>query len=243
MLQFNGVVDRTTKGFFFEGIAPNARPTDLLDDKLARKRMQPSIDRAMFYVWADKIGTLRDHRGEMCVAGNYFPCWVEDAPMRCPVDGVWPDKLWKARKLSHETYEQYLWACRDGVLTRKRNLQAVCEHEEEQRELKEIAATVKRIRSNPALFRPFPEVPEATAWLAQFKEDALRYPVLVVLGPSHSGKTEWSKSLFRQPLERRPQYMMKESTSRLKRIALLRGSHRSMILQASERASRQQICF
>ena len=30
---------------------------------------------------------------------------------------------------------------------------------------------------------------------------ALRYPLLLVLGPSHTGKTEWAKSLFCKPLE------------------------------------------
>jgi hypothetical protein len=33
------------------------------------------------------------------------------------------------------------------------------------------------------------------------KKDALRYPILVVFGPSHSGKTERANSLFKQPLE------------------------------------------
>ena len=30
--------------------------------------------------------------------------------------------------------------------------------------------------------------------------DRLRYPVLVVLGRSHTGKTEWAQTLFRNPL-------------------------------------------
>ena len=37
--------------------------------------------------------------------------------------------------------------------------------------------------------------------LQLFKEDALRYPVLLILGASFSGKTEFAKSLFESPLE------------------------------------------
>ena len=44
-------------------------------------------------------------------------------------------------------------------------------------------------------------MPAATAWLRGFRLDALRYPLLIVLGPSGAGKTEWAKSLFRNPKE------------------------------------------
>ena len=50
------------------------------------------------------------------------------------------------------------------------------------------------VRNNPALYRPF-------AWLQLFQRDALRYPVLLLLGQSVSGKTEFANSLFKKPLE------------------------------------------
>jgi len=65
----------------------------------------------------------------------------------------------------------------------------------------EMARTVSRIRSNPNLFRPFRRFPEADAWLARFEVDDLRYPILIVSGPSMIGKTEWANSLFKNPLE------------------------------------------
>ena len=68
-------------------------------------------------------------------------------------------------------------------------------------EAKLMEANKRRLRSNPAVYRTFPVVPLAQDWLAAFQEDRLRYPLLVVLGASHTGKTEWAKSLFRQPLE------------------------------------------
>ena len=104
-------------------------------------------------------------------------------------------------KLSHATWEEYLYLCRDNVMGRKRNLDAVVEHERGAAEAKLIKETTKRLRANPALYKQFPTVAEAQAWLAMFSTDALPYPILVVKGPSHSGKTEWVKSLFANPLE------------------------------------------
>ena len=60
---------------------------------------------------------------------------------------------------------------------------------------------VQRIKCTPSLWKTFPEVPAATAWKHRFTQDALRYPILVVLGPSRCGKTKWAKSLFQNPLE------------------------------------------
>ena len=52
--------------------------------------------------------------------------------------------LWQQHKLSHDTYEEYLFLCRDIVLSRKRNLDAVRQRDEEAAEAMERKATVKR---------------------------------------------------------------------------------------------------
>ena len=83
--------------------------------------------------------------------------------------------------------------------TRKRNLDAVRQWEEDAEEDEERAETVRRVRQN--CFTPFSEVPEVTAWLALFSQEVDRYPFLVVLGPSRSQKTEFAKALFKNPLE------------------------------------------
>jgi hypothetical protein len=200
MLQFRGRVDKTVHSFIFEGLRPNASCTDLLGDGYSRKKLQQSLDRGFFYVWADKIGTARDEGNKPCLAGNYEPCWTK-AVFKFPVLGVWPDKLWTARKLSDETFKEYLFLCRDGVVSRKRNFDAVLEHDSANAARASIAARTLRIRTNPALYELFGNVPAAQAWLERFRADALRYPVLLVLGPSCCGKTEWASSLFKCPLE------------------------------------------
>ena len=46
---------------------PNASTQDYLGEALCRKKLQQSIDRGMFYVWADKLGTHRLPYGFLCV--------------------------------------------------------------------------------------------------------------------------------------------------------------------------------
>ncbi|CAE8675765.1 unnamed protein product [Polarella glacialis] len=190
MLQFKAQVDRTTATFVYERIRPNASVADLCGEGMGRRKPQQSMNRGFFYVWADKVGTCR----------NYSPCWAAEG-FRYQVLGAWPEQLWKQRKLSSAMYKKYLHLARDGVPFRKRNLEEVLQEEERLELSKEIAATSKRLRSDPSLFQVFPVIPEASAWLELFKKDAARYPLLIVLGASMSGKTEWAKSLFQHALE------------------------------------------
>jgi len=200
MLQFFKAIDKTTAAFTFLGCKPNVGCGDYMGDGLGRRNIQVSIDRGMFYVWADKVGTQRDRQGKPCVAGNYFPSWIPGVA-KYAVQGRWADKLWKAHKLPHDVYEEYIYLIRDGVVSRKRNLDAVRTQEVEVREASLIVATTNRIRANPALYHTFPQIPAAVEWLALFSGDAMRYPMMIVLGASFSGKTQWANSLFKHPLE------------------------------------------
>ena len=76
-LQFRQPVDRDSKHFAWKGRFPNASSNDYLGTGLNKnpRYLQQSVDRGFFYVYADKDGTQRDSRGEVCVAGNHFPCW------------------------------------------------------------------------------------------------------------------------------------------------------------------------
>lgn len=197
MLEFRSEVDWASSRFAFEALAPRADVCDLLGEGFCKRKMRQSIDRAMFYCFADKLGTQRDEEGKECTVGNYMPAWVVDAPFTYPVLGKWPENLWKAYKLSTDTYEnKYLYNCRDGVVYRFRNVEAVRQRQEAKEEEEEMAEVSKRIRTT-CFDRPFPEVPEARAWLELFTQEKDRYPFLLVVGPSHTGKTEWAKSLFK----------------------------------------------
>ena len=198
MLQFVSACDRGINSFVFQKRRPNASTNDYLGEGLWGKRHQQSIDRGMFYVWADKVGTQRTQQGEVCVAGDYKPCWTE-SKKKYRVLGKWAFSLWQERKLTHEVYEEYLFQARDGVAGRKRNLDMVLEWEKGRRRRADIEARTAEIKSDPTIFQPFPDVPAAQAWLEAFKKRAVRYPIMVVVGKSHTGKTEWAQSLFKNP--------------------------------------------
>ncbi len=200
MLQFFKAADRNAQDFAFEDVCPNAQPNDLLGNGWGGRRLQLSLDRGFFYVWAAKEGTALDDQGQLCVAANYEPAWTS-AKVKYTVKGKWLDELLQAHKLSLDAYEDYLFKCRDGVVGRKRNLDAIRARQEKEERQKELQERAKRLRSNPELFQPFKRVPEAEAWLKLFEKDALRYPLLVLYAPSYSGKTEFAKSLFKRPLK------------------------------------------
>ena len=96
------VQDRSSRAFAFEGIAPRVDQNDLCGEGLCGRKTQESVDRGFFYVFANKLGTVLDDMGAPCVAGNYMPCWTS-ASLAYPVLGKWPEKLWKCRKLSHDS--------------------------------------------------------------------------------------------------------------------------------------------
>ena len=200
--QFRNAVDKTVVAFTWRERRRNASSADYLGEGLCKnpRYVQQAVDRGFFYVFADKVGTQRDELGNVCVDGNHFPCWVKVArASRYVVPGRWPWNLWRQHKLAHSTYENYLYLTRDAVQTRKRNLDAVRQWEEDADEDRERTETVRRVRQN--CFTPFAEVPEVKAWLALFSQEVDRYPFLVVLGPSRSQKTEFAKALFKNPLE------------------------------------------
>ena len=88
-----------------------------------------------------------------------------------------------------------------GIVSGSENLEACQQHEEgivlnlavEERSL--------RMPSNPQLYQPLAKVSQAEEWLKLFEVDALRYPVMVVLGHTRTGKAEWAKSRFKHPVE------------------------------------------
>ena len=228
MLQFQSAANRSSATFVFNGIHPNVSKNDYLGEGYSGRNPQRSYDRGFFYVYANKLGTVLDDQGEECTVGNYAPAWVEDAGMYTyQVLGKWPENLWKQYKLDSATYDRYLYLSRDGVQSRKRNLDFCKAWKEAQDEQAEIDVVTKRIKSNRAIYKPFPVVPQVIAWLQCFLRDALRFPILILLGPSDSGKTEYAKSLFKHPLELKVGNLQQFPS---KMVEFKRGHHDALIL-------------
>ena len=201
MLQFTSEVDYWSTKFTFRGLKPNARPAwrDYCGGGRNKKDPQSGLDRGFFYVWANKIGTCTDPTGKPCVHGNYAPVWTDER-FRYEAKGGWSETLWRRRQLSHEGHMEYLVLCRDRVPARARNLQEAMQGELSLANTARLKEDERRVRENPELYRAFHNFEVIEGWLRLFGSDALRYPICVVFGPSHIGKTELAKSWFRRPL-------------------------------------------
>ena len=116
------------------------------------------------------------------------------------VSGDWSKKLWRDYKLDDGVYEEYLYLCKDRLAGNERNLELYQSWKRERDLQKTIAERTQRIKTNPLLYTPFGKVSEADQYLAEFTQDAMRYPVLLVHAPSFAGKSEWAVSLFKNPL-------------------------------------------
>jgi hypothetical protein len=80
----------------------------------------------------------------------------------------------------------------------KRAVEEVARDETVALDLEELAAAKVRIL---ALQRPFVWVAPVESWKRLFLADSQRYPILILMAPSASGKTEYAKSLFQNALE------------------------------------------
>ena len=72
----------------------------------------------------------------ICVDGDYAPVGTSSRK-KYKVLRKWPQSLWEARKLTHEVYDELLFATRQNVIGAKRNLDAVQSREFEFLEEKE----------------------------------------------------------------------------------------------------------
>ena len=203
MLQFHHSKNRSSAAFRFDGIPPNVKLTWLL----ARGRGPPQSS-SEHWPWLFLRLCQQDwHRAGWLWPGlrwrqlhaSMGSLWMAMPLTKCKASG---------RKLFGSITSWMIQCMKDtcsspGMACRRAsaNLDACKTWRETQEEQSEIDAVVKRIRSNPAVYQPFPEVPQVSAWLRVFKTDCLPYPLLIILGPSASGKTEFAKSLFQSPLD------------------------------------------
>ena len=200
MLQFRGVQDKSSKSFVFERIFPNASSNDYLNEGMGRRNPQQSIDRAFFYVFANKIGTVLDEANLPCVAGNYMPAWVTTVGIDTyRVQGRWPEALWKHYKLEDHMYEQYLYLARDGVQARKRNLDAC-------KAWKEAAGARGDWPSGEADPQQWLLVPtfSSTSWGGSMAESlCFRHAPLPIAHP-HWSISLWKDRVCQEPLQAAP---------------------------------------
>ena len=147
----------------------------------ARDRVnRPAALRGLYYVAIMKRGTL--------AANTNYHAWTDYFPKPSWVTG-W----WNQHKLTHEQYLRESVLFRTGHRARQAEVDAVMEAERRQylKRRHEEAMTVLQARRRE--FKPKPL--QVRRWLAAFGVPDWRYAMLVLVGPSKMGKSEWAKDM------------------------------------------------
>lgn len=180
--------NKTRSVFAFHGVLPNVQPTAVAAVTMPGKKPRgasfaEASNRAHFYAWAPKLGTL--YKGT-----NYQP--FKDYR----VLGKWLDDLWTDGKLAHEEYRALALRVRVGYATRIRNLEQVLADEREQRVDQRMALVDKELEKLKAPPRFFQKVKD---WEDSFLELDFRWKMLVLWADSASGKSTFAEGLFDNP--------------------------------------------
>lgn len=176
-----------TAGWEFHGVRPDGRHTAVpvrADTKKARgASFQEASDRAHFYAWAPKRGTLFS-------STNWQP-WANYRVL-----GKWLDDLWTDGKLTNDSYDELARKVKLGYSNRKRDLEVVRTAEREEHVNNTLAAVNEDLAKLRAPFRTFPQV---TTWENTFLNLQFRWKVLVLVADSAAGKSSFAESLFQNP--------------------------------------------
>ncbi|CAE7816616.1 unnamed protein product [Symbiodinium sp. CCMP2592] len=150
--------------------------------------VQVSRNRAHFYVYCSKVGTLWSFT-------NYWP-FVD-----YEVQPFWLMGWWATGKLSNKQYKSYLLKCKKSYRGLLQNFEAVV-HSENALQLEEYRETVVQILASARLpFRSHddPLFPCLPHFLEQFRWARDRCKLYALQGPSQAAKTSFVKSLFKSP--------------------------------------------
>ena len=135
-----------------------------------------------FYVQLLKEGTIWS-------ASNYWAwsgAWVPEA--------AWVNNLWRQHKLSHRTYLSLSVKLQEGHDRRKACVEAVIAAEAAEAYRDEQAEARRLIALKQRPFKPMPD--SVQQWKLQYAFDEERYKMLVLYGPSCTGKSKLGRHLF-----------------------------------------------
>ena len=127
--------------------------------------------------------------GTLFSSSNYWAwrgVWVPEV--------AWAVKLWKQHKLSHQAFLSLSLKFREGHAKRKADVEAIIAGEATEsfeREQQEARAQIARSEKP---FNPYPS--ELSAWMLQYAVAQERYKILVLYGPSCTGKSKLARHLY-----------------------------------------------
>ena len=107
---------------------------------------------------------------------------------------AWAVSLWKQHKLSHQAFLSLSLKFREGHAKRKADVEAVMAGEAAQAFENEQKAARAEIAKTEKPFKPY--APELSTWMLQYMVPQERYKLLVLYGPSCTGKSKLARHLY-----------------------------------------------
>ena len=141
-----------------------------------------AVQRGHFYCSAHK-------KGAVYTATNYPPwngIWAPDA--------AWVVALYRQHKLDHDAYLRLSTLLRDGHERRKASVEAAKSSETAVVFEEERCWAREQIKARSLPFKPL--LPAVECWKMSYEEVEERYRMLVLFGPSRTGKSRLARSLF-----------------------------------------------
>lgn len=174
-----GVNSRNTDDWVFAGVRPRV---DVNTEMRGGAHWLKAVQRGHFYCSVHKKGAL-------FTCTNYPPwdgVWVPDA--------AWVVTLYRQHKLDHDKYLHLSALLRDGHERRKASVEAVRATEQTITFAQERALARAQIQAKALPFKLLR--PEVERWMMHYEEMDERYKMLVLYGPSQTGKTRLARALY-----------------------------------------------
>ena len=107
---------------------------------------------------------------------------------------AWVVSLWRQHKLSHKAFLELSVKLRDGHDRRKAAVEAVMAAETKIACIEEQKEARKLIALSAKDFKPWPS--QVKEWMLQYQVPQERYKLLVLHGPSCTGKSKMARNLY-----------------------------------------------
>ena len=174
-----GVDHSTTDEWVFRGTRPRV---DVNSENRGLQQWRKATQRGHFYLSAHKEGAVYS-------TTNYPPWdsnWVPETN--------WVTALYRQHKLGHDAYLLLSARLREGHDRRRAAVEAARATEASAAFAEERAWARRQLEAKALPFKPL--CPQIEAWRASYKEVEERYQLLVLHGPSRTGKSRLARSLF-----------------------------------------------
>jgi hypothetical protein len=182
-----GIDHETTDGWCFDFKSSTIRPrVDVYSENRGPSYWIRAVQHGHFYVQVDKMGKI-------FWTSNYAAWeagWVPEAQ--------WVTSLWKKHKISTDTYLALSLQLRDQHDRRKVMAEVVMADTSQAAHQEESDLALFLIGRTAKPFKPLPDVVQE--WRLQYAEALDRYKLLVLFGPSRTGKSRLGRALYADTL-------------------------------------------